>query len=87
MLNEYLLNTCLCFHLGPCPSRPHKIGTWRAHFDGADRDRSGSLSRPEVGEALRRFGFSLPDHVFVAIMAAFDEDKRASPRMRHVGST
>ena len=28
---------------------------------------------------MRRFGFTLPDHVYVSVMAAFDEDKRRHP--------
>lgn len=50
-----------------------QLRVWRGFFEAADRDRSGSLSRPEVVGALRHFGFSLPDHVCVSLMAAFDE--------------
>ena len=50
-----------------------QLRSWRAHFDAADRDRSGSLSRPEVFAALRHFGFTVPEHVCVTLMAAFDE--------------
>lgn len=46
---------------------------WRSFFEAADRDRTGTLSRAEVMDALRHFGFSLPDHVSLSLMAAFDE--------------
>ena len=50
-----------------------QLNAWRAHFNAADRDRSGSLSASEVFQALRQFGFALPDPVCISLMAAFDE--------------
>lgn len=71
---------CACYPLSALtpvrsPSAPPspQIKRWRAHFDSADRDRSGTLAHHEVLGALRTFGFALPDAVGTSLMAAFDE--------------
>jgi hypothetical protein len=46
----------------------------RASFQKYDVDRSGSLSLPEVQNAISQAGYQLDQHAFYATCKAFDPD-------------
>lgn len=56
----------------------HFLVSCQQSFHAADRDRSGSLSKPEVYAALQAAGFRIDAPAYEALFISFDPDRSGS---------
>lgn len=54
------------------------INDWLRCFNDFDKDRSGSIDRNELRDALRIFGYRLSDEAVDLLLMKYDRDKKGS---------
>ncbi|KAH7935728.1 programmed cell death protein 6 [Rhipicephalus sanguineus] len=78
MMNIFDRNRSGKIDFGEFTSLWNYINDWIKCFEGFDKDRSGSIDKHELRDALTSFGYRLGDQTLDTLLMKYDKDRKGS---------